>query len=43
MLTQPEARRLHDRVLTLVRATKGAEATVAVRSAREGNTGFALN
>jgi predicted Zn-dependent protease len=43
MLTQPEVRRLHDRVLTLVRATKGAEALVAVRSAREGNTRFALN
>jgi predicted Zn-dependent protease len=43
MLTQPEVRRLHDRVLTLVRATKGAEALVAVRSAREGNTRFARN
>jgi predicted Zn-dependent protease len=43
MLTQPEARRLQDRVLTLVRATKGVEALVAVRSAREGNTRFAVN
>jgi predicted Zn-dependent protease len=43
MLTQPEARRLQDRVLTLVRATKGAEAIVALRSSRQGNTRFALN
>jgi predicted Zn-dependent protease len=43
MLTQPEARRLQDRVLALVRATKGAEAVVAVRSSREGNTRFAIN
>ncbi|MBC7973355.1 MAG: hypothetical protein H7138_00095, partial [Myxococcales bacterium] len=43
MLTQPEARRLQDRVLTLVRATKGAEAIVALRSSSQGNTRFALN
>jgi predicted Zn-dependent protease len=43
MLTQPEARRLQDRVLTLVRATKGAEAIVSIRSSRQGNTRFALN
>jgi len=43
MLTQPESRRLQDRVLALVRSTKGAEATVAVNSRREGNTRFALN
>ncbi|HEX2692043.1 MAG TPA: TldD/PmbA family protein [Kofleriaceae bacterium] len=43
MLTQPEARRLIDRILTLVHATKGTSATVAVRSTREGNTRFAVN
>jgi len=43
MMTQPEARRLADRILTLVHATKGAGAIVAVRSAREGNTRFAVN
>ena len=43
MLTQPEAKRLVDRVLTLARATKGAEAIVNVRAAREGNTRFAVN
>ncbi len=43
MLTQPEARRLQDRVLALVRATKGAEGLVRLRSSREGNTRFALN
>jgi predicted Zn-dependent protease len=43
MLTQPEAKRLVDRVLTLARATKGAEAIVGVRAAREGNTRFAVN
>jgi predicted Zn-dependent protease len=43
MLTQPEAYRLLDRVLTLARATKGADALVAVRSERAGNTRFAQN
>jgi predicted Zn-dependent protease len=43
MLTQPEARRLLDRILTLVRATKGAEAIVTLRASREGNTRFAVN
>ena len=43
MLTQPEARRLIDRITALVRATKGAEAMVAVRGSREGNTRFAVN
>ena len=43
MLPQPEARRLVDRILTLVHATKGAEAIVAVDGAREGNTRFAVN
>jgi len=43
MLTQPEAKRLVDRITTLVRATKGAEAAVAVRGSREGNTRFAVN
>jgi predicted Zn-dependent protease len=43
MLSQPEAKRLVDRVLTLARATKGAEAIVSVRAAREGNTRFAVN
>jgi len=43
MLTQPDARRLIDRITALVRATKGAEAIVAVRGSREGNTRFAVN
>jgi predicted Zn-dependent protease len=43
MLTQPETRRLIERILTLVRATKNTEAIVAVRSAREGHTRFAVN
>lgn len=43
MLTQPEARRLVDRILMLVRATRGADAIVTLRSAREGNTRFAVN
>ena len=43
MLTQPEARRLVDRILTLVKATKGADALVSVRSSRDGNTRFAVN
>jgi predicted Zn-dependent protease len=43
MLTQPEARRIVDRILTQVRATRGAEAMVAVRSERDGNTRFAVN
>ncbi|HEX7843935.1 MAG TPA: hypothetical protein VF469_40955, partial [Kofleriaceae bacterium] len=43
MLTQPEARRLLDRIVALVRATKGAEALVTLRSGREGNTRFAVN
>src|SRR6185295_9394732 len=41
--TQPEARRIIDRILVLVRATRGAEALVAVRSERDGNTRFAVN
>lgn len=43
MLTQPEARRLADRVLALVRPSRGAEALVSLRSSREGNTRFAIN
>ena len=43
MLTQPEAKRLVDRILTLVQATRGTQALVAVRSTREGNTRFAVN
>jgi predicted Zn-dependent protease len=43
MLTQPEARRLIDRLIALVRATKGADAIVTLRSSREGNTRFAVN
>ena len=43
MLTPPEARRLIDRLITLVRATRGADALVTLRSAREGNTRFAVN
>jgi len=43
MLTQPEAKRLVDRILLLVHATKGADAIVAVRGARDGNTRFAVN
>jgi predicted Zn-dependent protease len=43
MQAQAEVRRLVDRILTLVRATKGADALVAVRSAREGNTRFAVS
>ena len=43
MLPQADTRRLVDRILTLVHATKGAAAMVAVRSAREGNTRFAVN
>jgi predicted Zn-dependent protease len=43
MLTQPEARRIIDRILALVRATRGAEALVAVRGERDGNTRFAVN
>jgi predicted Zn-dependent protease len=43
MLTQPEAKRLVDRILLLVHATKGADAIVSVRSARDGNTRFAVN
>src|SRR5512139_1557481 len=43
MLTSSEARRLQDRVLRLVRAHRGAEAFVAVRSSREGNTRFAVS
>ncbi|HET9621026.1 MAG TPA: TldD/PmbA family protein [Kofleriaceae bacterium] len=43
MLSQPEAKRLVDRVLTLARATKGAEAIVTVRASRTGNTRFAVN
>lgn len=43
MQTQPEARRLIDRVIMLVRATKGTDAIVTVRGAREGNTRFAVN
>jgi predicted Zn-dependent protease len=43
MLSQPDARRLVDRLLTLARAHKGAEAFVSVQSAREGNTRFAVS
>jgi predicted Zn-dependent protease len=43
MLTQPDAKRLVDRLLALAHATKGAAATVTVRSEREGNTRFAVN
>jgi predicted Zn-dependent protease len=43
MLSQPEARRLIDRLIALVRATKGADALVTVRSSREGNTRFAVS
>ncbi|HZJ67800.1 MAG TPA: metallopeptidase TldD-related protein, partial [Kofleriaceae bacterium] len=43
MLTQAEARRLNDRIVALVRATRGAEALVAIRSERDGNTRFAVN
>jgi predicted Zn-dependent protease len=43
MLTQPEAKRLVDRILVLVHATKGTDALVAVRSSRDGNTRFAVN
>ncbi|TMQ15596.1 MAG: hypothetical protein E6J90_25190 [Deltaproteobacteria bacterium] len=43
MPTQPEAHRLIDRLIALVRATKGADAIVIVRGAREGNTRFAVN
>ena len=43
MLTQPEARRLIDRIIALVRATKGTAAIVTLRSTREGNTRFAVN
>jgi predicted Zn-dependent protease len=43
MLTQQESRRIVERILTLVRANKGAEAVVAVRSERDGNTRFAVN
>jgi len=43
MLTQQDARRLVDRVIALVRASRGAEALVAIRSERDGNTRFAVN
>jgi predicted Zn-dependent protease len=43
MRTASEARGLIDRVLTLVRATRGADAVVELRGAREGNTRFAVN
>ena len=43
MLTQAEARRITDRILMLVRASRGAEAHVAIRSERDGNTRFAVN
>src|SRR5678816_603020 len=43
MLTQAEARRLNDRIVALGRATRGAEALVAIRSERDGNTRFAVN
>jgi predicted Zn-dependent protease len=43
MLTQPQARRLIDRILTLAHATKDTSAIVSVRSANEGNTRFARN
>jgi predicted Zn-dependent protease len=43
MLTQPEAHRLIERLVALVRATKGADAIVSLRSERQGNTRFAVN
>ena len=43
MLTQPEAKRLVDRILALAHATKGSDALVAVRGSRDGNTRFAVN
>ena len=43
MMTPTETRALVDRLLTLVRATTGAEALVGVRTSREGNTRFAVN
>jgi predicted Zn-dependent protease len=43
MQSQPETRRLLDRIIELVRATKGADALVSVRSSRDGNTRFAVN
>jgi predicted Zn-dependent protease len=43
MQTQADAKRLVDRVLTLARATKGAEAIVSVSSNRAGNTRFAVS
>jgi predicted Zn-dependent protease len=43
MQTPSEVRRLLDRITTLVHATKGADALVAIRSSREGNTRFAIN
>jgi len=43
MLSQAEAKKLVERVLVLTHATKGTQAHVAVRSAREGNTRFAVN
>jgi predicted Zn-dependent protease len=43
MQTQSDTRRLLDRIVALVRATKGAEAFVSLRSSREGNTRFAVN
>jgi predicted Zn-dependent protease len=43
MLTQAEAHRLIDRIVALVRATKGTESIVTLRSERQGNTRFAVN
>ena len=43
MLTPTESRRLIDRLITLVRASKGADAIVTLRGSREGNTRFAVN
>ena len=43
MQTQTDVRRLLDRITTLVRATKGADGFVSIRSSREGNTRFAVS
>ncbi len=43
MLSETELQRLLDRVLVLVRATKGAEATASAFASQTGNTRFALN
>ena len=43
MHAEPEIQRLLDRVLALVRATKGAEAVASVFASQTGNTRFAVN